>query len=176
MGHIKSGRAKNQSVDDGDSIEVTREESVDATLAQELDSAHVTRLQKEDSASASTSPSANSPHLKPSRSPSTSSLARSKPEFDEVEMKPKPEGANGHVSPSKTNSARNKISRAASSKQPPPRIAPLFDQLPDVTAEATSSFQVIETSTYQNKYLGLTESALECDCNEEWSKFMSSSD
>jgi [histone H3]-lysine36 N-trimethyltransferase len=170
MGRAKPTRPKNQSVDDIDSVEVKREESVDATLAQELDSAHVTRVKRDGSTSASRSPSVHSANLKTSRSPSVSSLSRSKPDIDDIKVKPKPEEANGHVSPVKSNPTKSKMGRSASSKQPPPRIAPLFDHLPDVTAEATSSFQVIDASIYQNKYLGLTESALECDCNEEWSK------
>ena len=170
MGRTKPSAFKKQSVDDSDTIEVKRESSVDATLAEEMGSATFTKLKKDDSTSASRSPSLNSVHLKTSRSPSIASLPPSNPSPDGIEVKPKSEKLNGHVSPVKPQSTKTKMGRSASAKGPPPRIAPLFDRLPDVKAEATSSFQVIESSTYQNKYLGLTESALECDCSEEWSK------
>ena len=168
MGRLKASTSRKQSVDDGDTIEVKRENSADATLAQEMGSANFTNLRKDDSASTSRSPSLNSPHLKASRSPSITSLSRSKPTSDEIEVKPKAEELNGHVSPVKPEPTKAKMGRSASAKGPPPRVAPLFDHLPDVTSAATSSFLVIGSSTYQNQYLGLTESALECDCSEEW--------
>lgn len=64
-----------------------------------------------------------------------------------------------------------KLSRSASQKivsRPPP----LFLDAPDKTDEATSTFQVIPDCIYAAKYLGSTEHALECDCAEEWSKFV----
>ena len=51
-------------------------------------------------------------------------------------------------------------------KRPPQ----LFFDYPDKTGEATSTFTVLPECTYANKYLGTTESALECDCSEEWGK------
>ena len=105
-------------------------------------------------------------HIKSSRSSSDSPSI--KQNLDDLDIKPKVELQNGSLSSSKAGMPK-KSGRAAASKAPP-RIAPLFTDLPDVTTEATSSFQVITSSTYQNKYLGLTESALECDCNEEWGK------
>lgn len=62
-----------------------------------------------------------------------------------------------------------KLSRSSSQKvvaQPPQ----LFLHLPDSTAEAQSTFEVMETCTYANKYMGYTEHAMECDCAEEWGK------
>ena len=159
---------RSESVDGDDTIEVKREASVDGNLAKEMDSAHVTTIKKAESASAASTPSASSAKQKHSRSPSASSLSRSKSQLDQPDLKAKVEELNGHVSPTKSGTPKTKMGRAASAKGPPPRIAPLFDHLPDVTSEATSSFQVIESSTYQNKYLGFTESALECDCTEEW--------
>jgi hypothetical protein len=53
----------------------------------------------------------------------------------------------------------------------PPRIAPSLDHLPDVYTEATSTFTVIDACTYQNKYLGFSDHALDCDCSEEWGEF-----
>lgn len=46
----------------------------------------------------------------------------------------------------------------------------LFDEMPDSTMEARSTFSLMETCTYANKYLGYTEHAMECDCAEEWGK------
>ncbi|KAK1087017.1 histone methyltransferase set2, partial [Friedmanniomyces endolithicus] len=60
-----------------------------------------------------------------------------------------------------------KLARTASTKvirRPPP----LFSDYEDKTAEATSVFTVIPECTYANKHLGTTETALECDCAEEW--------
>lgn len=62
-----------------------------------------------------------------------------------------------------------KLSRTASQKVVP-RPAPLFNHLPDSTAEATSTFQLIDDCTYASKYMGYTEHAMECDCTEEWGK------
>lgn len=85
--------------------------------------------------------------------------------------------ANGHTSPVKPEPEEltkptkpTKASRSASSKLPP-RIAPLLDHLPDVYTEATSTFTVIDACTYQNKYLGFSDHALDCDCSEEWGKY-----
>lgn len=50
------------------------------------------------------------------------------------------------------------------------RPTPLFDDLPDMTAAAKNSFQVIAQCIYAAKYLGTTEHAMECDCAEEWGK------
>jgi [histone H3]-lysine36 N-trimethyltransferase len=168
MGRTKTSDSRTQSVDDGQAMDIKRESSVDASLAQEPNSAQFTRLQRSDSATASRSPSTHSAHPKSSRSASTSSSTKPKVDTDDVEVKPKLEKLNGHTSPVKNEAPKSKIGRSAASKGPPPRIAPLFHHLPDVTSEATSSFQVIDSSTYQNKYLGFTESALECDCSEEW--------
>lgn len=51
-------------------------------------------------------------------------------------------------------------------KRPPA----LFSDYEDKTKEATSVFNILTECTYANKYLGTTESALECDCAEEWGK------
>lgn len=64
--------------------------------------------------------------------------------------------------PKLTRSTSHKVE-----KKPPP----LFLDYEDKTGEATSTFEVIPQCTYANKYLGTTESALECDCAEEWGKW-----
>ncbi|KAF2858488.1 SET domain-containing protein, partial [Piedraia hortae CBS 480.64] len=48
------------------------------------------------------------------------------------------------------------------------RAPALFLDYEDKTDEARQSFGVIAECTYAAKYLGTTESALECDCSEEW--------
>ncbi|KAK7711727.1 histone methyltransferase set2 [Botryosphaeria dothidea] len=60
-----------------------------------------------------------------------------------------------------------KLARSTSQKvisRPPP----LFMDAEDKTEEAKGTFDVIESCTYGNKYMGSTEHALECDCAEEW--------
>lgn len=62
-----------------------------------------------------------------------------------------------------------KLSRTASHKivsRPPP----LYLDLPDSTAEAKETFEVLPECHYANKNIGTTEHALECDCSEEWGK------
>ncbi|ETN36871.1 uncharacterized protein HMPREF1541_07858 [Cyphellophora europaea CBS 101466] len=119
-------------------------------------------VKKEESTSAANSPSLGPNHIKSSRSSSSSS--RTRPNLSELDSKPKNE-SNGSAVPIRADMPK-KSGRATN--KAPPRVAPLFDNLPDVTSEATASFQVITSSTYQNKYLGFTEAALECDCSEEW--------
>lgn len=65
-----------------------------------------------------------------------------------------------------------KLARSSSQKvvARPPQ---LFLDLPDCTAEAISTFEVLENCNYANKYMGYTEHAMECDCAEEWGKFLS---
>ncbi|KAG4219031.1 hypothetical protein PC116_g32489, partial [Phytophthora cactorum] len=61
-----------------------------------------------------------------------------------------------------------KLSRKASRKMAAPP-AQLFNDLPDVTAESCSHFQLIPDCLYGSKSLGSTEhDALDCDCSEEW--------
>lgn len=65
-----------------------------------------------------------------------------------------------------------KLTRSSSQKVVP-RPPQLFSHLPDSTAEARSTFELMETCTYANKYMGYTEHAMECDCAEEWGKICS---
>lgn len=62
-----------------------------------------------------------------------------------------------------------KLARSSSQKVIS-RVAPLFDHLPDKTTEAKETFQVMQSCTYANKYLGYAEHSMECDCAEEWGK------
>ncbi|TQS39174.1 hypothetical protein Golomagni_00305 [Golovinomyces magnicellulatus] len=50
------------------------------------------------------------------------------------------------------------------------RTTPLLHDLPDVTDEAVSSFQLIKECIYGSKYMGSSgdHDALDCDCSEEW--------
>lgn len=96
-----------------------------------------------------------------SRASSTSSIAK-KPHATEEEEEKKVD-----VKPEPTPAA--KPNRSAGRKAVP-RVAPLFDHLPDATDEATGTFTVLDACTYANRYLGYTEHAMECDCPEEWGK------
>ena len=64
-----------------------------------------------------------------------------------------------------------KLARSSSQKVVS-RPAQLFLDLPDSTVEARSTFETLESCTYANKYMGYTEHAMECDCAEEWGKFL----
>jgi histone-lysine N-methyltransferase SETD2 len=62
-----------------------------------------------------------------------------------------------------------KLTRSSSQKvvaRPPQLVSHLLDS----TAEAKSTFDLMDTCTYANKYMGYTEHAMECDCAEEWGK------
>ena len=85
-------------------------------------------------------------------------------------VKKQPDELNGHATPKMEPEEDLKPLKAqrSSKSQIVPRVAALFDHLPDATAEATSTFTVMECCTYSNKYLGYTEHAMECDCSEEW--------
>ncbi|KAI2785007.1 hypothetical protein F4815DRAFT_1064 [Daldinia loculata] len=61
-----------------------------------------------------------------------------------------------------------KLARKASRKMAAPP-AQLFNDLPDVTSESCSHFQLIPDCLYGSKSLGSTDhDALDCDCSEEW--------
>ncbi|OAA71287.1 histone H3 lysine 36 (K36) methyltransferase [Cordyceps fumosorosea ARSEF 2679] len=73
----------------------------------------------------------------------------------------------GNATPNSTS--RPRLSRKSSRKATPTREPTLFDSLPNMTAEACSSFQVITDCLYGSKHLGSTENdAFDCDCREEW--------
>ncbi|PWY70188.1 SET and WW domain protein [Aspergillus heteromorphus CBS 117.55] len=60
-----------------------------------------------------------------------------------------------------------KLTRSSSQKvvARPPQ---LFSQLPNSTGDAEATFELMDTCTYANKFMGYTEHAMECDCAEEW--------
>jgi histone-lysine N-methyltransferase SETD2 len=153
--------------------EVRREGSADGDLA---DTTRLAAIKDEHSPNVQNSPSLASVRPKSSRSDSISTSASNHAsglDDDVVTAKKEPQEANGHTSPIKQEpkgpAKPAKSSRSAAGKLPP-RIAPLFDDLPDATKEATSTFTVIDACTYQNKYLGFSDHALDCDCSEEWGK------
>ena len=80
------------------------------------------------------------------------------------------EGSGDDISVKLEASEQPRLSRQTSQKALV-RSAPLFDHYPDMTAEATSGFQVMADCTYSSKYLGSTEHAMDCDCLEEWGGF-----
>ncbi|KAI1965929.1 histone methyltransferase set2 [Ophidiomyces ophidiicola] len=112
--------------------------------------------------SASSKPS--TPRLKPA----AASKPRGRPSNSAaVKDEPVDEKVGGDIAVKQEPGQPLKLTRSASQKLPS-RAAPLFDHLDDVTAEASGTFQVIETCTYANKYMGYTEHAMDCDCAEEW--------
>ncbi|KAF2232112.1 hypothetical protein EV356DRAFT_534948 [Viridothelium virens] len=48
------------------------------------------------------------------------------------------------------------------------RPAQLFLDHEDRTEEARTTFDILDECTYANKYIGTTDHALECECQEEW--------
>ena len=176
MGRESRDSSSAPSVDDGATIEVKREESVDGELAQELRTTRVAAIKHESSASPSVSPSLKPTRLKSSRSSSASTSSNQPLATERATLTAKKEHkeSNGQDSTStspvkpepKQPSKPAKTSRATSKL--PPRIAPIFDHLPDATQDAISTFTVLDACTYQNKYLGFSEHALDCDCSEEW--------
>lgn len=187
MGRLSRTPSRQQSVKEEDVVEVKREESVNGEVPEEPHNTRVATIKRENSANPSETPSSEAPRLKESLSPSPSTSSSPRPPAAEMDnlnsrlsAKRESEEADtkGHTSTStspvkpeaKEPSKPAKPARGAASKLPP-RVAPLFHDLPDATEEATSTFTVIDSCTYQNKYLGFSEHALDCDCAEEWGKF-----
>lgn len=178
MGRMSRKSSRPESIDDGTPVQVKREGLVDDELGAESTNNRLAAVKDENSDSPSNAPSIPLTKLKDSRSSSTSSsnrpLAGDREPFN---AKAEPPETNGHDSTStspvkpepKEPSKPAKSSRTASKL--PPRVAPLFNHFPDVKDEATSTFTVIDACTYQNKYLGFSEHALDCDCAEEWGEF-----
>lgn len=136
-------------------------DDMDQIVATKID--HI----KSEATSRSHSPLSKSTTLHLSRSSSSQGLPRTKAEIDDPDVKLE-ESRNGHSTLETKPARTSKTSK--SGKKNIPRVAPLFDDLPDTTNEANSGYQVVEACLYQNKFLGYTEHAMECDCQEEWSK------
>jgi hypothetical protein len=153
---------------DGDTIEVKRDSSEDGDRNDEFSSTRAGLIKDEPLGSATDSPSLLPQKVKTSRSSSPSTVksrATSTSSVDKKEIVERPNETPvkiEHLDPGKP-------SRSASQKTLL-RSAPLFDHLEDATMEAARSFAVLEACTYANKFLGYTEHAMECDCNEEWGK------
>lgn len=156
---------------DEDTVQVKHEMSIDKDPSDETGSTRVTAI-KDELLSRSNTPMSTASRIKTSHS-SPASTPRVKSDNEESSFKIEDKPTNGHDSPEMDLLPPKKGARA--SKKAVPRVAPLFDDLPDSTDEANTSYQVIDSCSYQNKYLGYTEHAMECDCSEEWgkSKFVS---
>lgn len=124
---------------------------------------------KQESTTMSRGSSPTKSGLKPaSRSPKKSKLNSQSPDPLKEEHE---ETVGGDITVKTEPGKPLKLARSSTQKvmaRPPP----LFDHLPDKTDEATGIFQVITQCTYSNKYLGSTEHAMECDCSEEWGKYL----
>ena len=119
--------------------------------------------------SATNSPSLLPSKLKSSRSSSSTSIKSRATSESSVEKREVKDNAGGGTSLKMEPGQPPKMARSVSHKMKS-RPTPLFDELPDATMEAKSSFSVIEACTYSNKFLGYAEHAMECDCAEEWGK------
>ncbi|KIX02748.1 uncharacterized protein Z518_08690 [Rhinocladiella mackenziei CBS 650.93] len=189
MSRLSRNPSRQEYADEETMVEVKREESVDSEVADDLSNARVAAVKQENAASPPDSPSLAAAQRKESRSPSTSTASSRRPLTSDrdtasatAKSEAKESDSNGHrhthtstsnptspgkPEPKELSKPAKAPPRTAASKLPP-RVAPLFDHLPDATAEATSTFTLIDACTYQNKYLGFSEHALDCDCSEEW--------
>ena len=169
MAALRRQRSALNSVD-GEKVELKHESPSTPDLRDDLTAAtRVAAIKDEATSSTSSSPLLSATKIKSSRS-SSQSTTNSTSMADTVAVKSEPEKVNGHVSVKAEPPTPVKESRLTSRKGAVPRVAPLFDHLPDATADATSHYQTLESCTYANKYLGYTEHAMECDCSEEWGK------
>lgn len=149
---------------DIDTVEVKRETSTDNDLAAEMSSTRVSAV-KDEPLSRSTTPLSTTAKVKTQQS-SSAATPRLNSETTDIAIRAENAPTNGHDSAGMEPVQSKKSVRR--SKKPPARVAPLFNDLPDATEEANSGYQVIESCIYQNKYLGYTEHAMDCDCTEEW--------
>lgn len=168
MSHSSKPSPTAESVD-GDTIEVKQEPSPPADHDLEMSLLQTGALKDEMAVSASNSPSLLPSKLKSSRSSSSISVKSQATSESSVDKKDVKEKVGGEISLKMEPGQPPKLARSASQKVVS-RVAPLFDDLPDATVEAKSSFTVIDNCTYSNKFLGYTEHAMECDCAEEWGK------
>lgn len=162
----KNHRSTESGTPDDDTVQVKHETLSDKDVSDESSSAKLATI-KDELPSRSITPASTTPRVKEAHSPSTPT-PRAKSESEDATIKIESKTTNGHNSPDMDVIPSKRGARA--SKKNVPRVAPLFDDLPDATDEANSSYQVIDSCSYQNKYLGFTEHAMECDCSEEWGK------
>jgi hypothetical protein len=123
------------------------------------------KVEDEDSLEHTAAPSAIPPRLK-SRSKSQSPAMKQDSEASSPGSGDE-EVVGGDITLKMEPGKAPKLSRAASQKvvsRPPP----LYLDLPDSTEAAKQTFVVLPECTYANKHIGTTDSALECDCSEEW--------
>jgi [histone H3]-lysine36 N-trimethyltransferase len=168
MAHSSKHSPKAESVDE-DTIEVKHEVSPSPDRDLEMSLLRTGSMKDERAVSASNSPSFLPSKFKSSRSSSSASVKSQATSESSVDKKDVRAKVGGEVSDKMEPGQTPKLARSASHKVIS-RVAPLFDDLPDATMEAKSSFLVIENCTYSNKFLGYTEHAMECDCAEEWGK------
>lgn len=147
---------------DATSVKPKRETSADDEKA----SFRISNIKADAASSTTSSPSPLPRAVKSSRS-SSASADGNQSASSNMNVKLETNDEDGYIAPKKEAARPSKSGRSASSKNPP-RIAPLYDDLPDATEEANRAYTVIESCSYQNKYLGYTEHAMECDCSEEW--------
>jgi [histone H3]-lysine36 N-trimethyltransferase len=168
MSQSSKSSPKADSVDE-DTIAVKQELSHPIDRELEMSLLRTGTIKDDRAVSASNSPSLLPSKLKSSRSSSSASIksrATSESSVDKKDSKDKVGGGNLR----KMEAGQPpKLARSSSSKVVS-RVAPLFAHLPDATMDAKSSFSVLESCTYSNKFLGYTEHAMECDCSEEWGK------
>jgi [histone H3]-lysine36 N-trimethyltransferase len=168
MGLSSKSSPKAEPVDE-DTIEVKHEPLPSTDRDLEMSLLRTGSLKDERAVSASNSPSLLPSKLKSSRSSSSTSVKSQATSESSIDKKEAREKVGGEISLKMDHGQPPKLSRSASQKVVS-RVAPLFDDLPDATTEAKSSFVVIDNCTYSNKFLGYTEHAMECDCSEEWGK------
>ncbi|KAK1957593.1 SET domain-containing protein [Colletotrichum sublineola] len=83
-------------------------------------------------------------------------------------LSPGEDTTNGDGISTPGSTQRPKLSRKASQK-PIKHETPLFHDLPDVTEQSCTTFQVIPDCLYGSKHMGSTDNdALDCDCRSEW--------
>jgi len=166
MGRMSRQASKAESLDSG-TVEVKHEFPGEAALTEDPSSTRVEDLKEEDATS--DIPTSTISFVQPLIKPCRSSTA-STPDphaYESGHVREDVDNVYSSESSVKNETPVPKKGRAATQKAPP-RIAPLFDDLPDATEEAERTFTVIDSCIYQNKYLGYSEHALECDCTEEW--------
>lgn len=163
----RNARQRKESSDasDEDTITVKRENG--SNLSDQGTSTNNNGI-KDEPLSRSATPLSLSARVKTNQSSSTTPLHKS--EGDESPIKTEVDLVESNISTSNMATSSSKKAMRGSKKNPP-RVAPLFDDLPDATEEANKTYTVIDSCWYQNKYLGFTEHAMECDCQEEWGEF-----